>query len=172
MLKITLLATVLALAVAPAAWCEEASALLKSADGTSVGEVRLTEAPAGILLHIQAHGLTPGWHAMHFHEKGDCSGPAFTSAGAHVNMAGMKKPHGLLNPAGPDMGDLTNLYVAADGTGKAEVFSTLVSLHGAGGRSALLDADGSALVVHAMPDDYATQPIGGAGARVACAVIK
>ena len=84
----------------------------------------------------------------------------------------MKMEHGLLNPKGPDMGDLPNLYVGADGTGQAQAFSTLVSWKGAGGRPALADADGSALVVHANADDGKTQPIGGAGDRVACAVIK
>jgi Cu-Zn family superoxide dismutase len=70
------------------------------------------------------------------------------------------------------MGDLPNVYASADGVVKAEVFSALVSFTGAGGRPALRDADGSALVVHASADDYTTQPIGGAGGRVACAVIK
>ena len=51
-------------------------------------------------------------------------------------------------------------------------FTTAVSLKGAGGRTALLDADGSAIVIHASPDDQATQPIGGSGARVACGVLK
>jgi Cu-Zn family superoxide dismutase len=80
--------------------------------------------------------------------------------------------HGLLKEDATDSGDLPNLYVAADGTVTAEFYSTLVSLKGEGGRPALLDADGSALVIHTNPDDYTTQPIGGAGARIACAVIK
>jgi Cu-Zn family superoxide dismutase len=80
--------------------------------------------------------------------------------------------HGLLNPDGNDNGDLPNLFVAADGSATTELFSPLVSLNGAGGRPALLDADGSSIVVHASPDDYKTQPIGGAGARVACGVVK
>ena len=80
--------------------------------------------------------------------------------------------HGLLNPKADDAGDLPNIWAGADGTAHAEVYSTLVSVGGAGKRPALADADGSALVVHANPDDYTTQPIGGAGARVACAVIR
>ena len=62
--------------------------------------------------------------------------------------------------------------VGADGTAKAEMFSTLVSMKGGAGRLALADADGSAIVVHANADDYKTQPIGGAGDRIGCAVIK
>jgi superoxide dismutase, Cu-Zn family len=115
--------------------------------------------------------LPPGWHGMHFHEKGDCSDPGFKNAGAHVHT---KTPvvHGLLNSDENDSGDLPNLYVAPDGTATVELYSTFVSLKGEGGRPALLDADGSALVVHASPDDYKSQPIGGAGARIACAVIQ
>jgi Cu-Zn family superoxide dismutase len=168
-LAATLLALTAGAAVAdapPAA----ATAPLKAADGSSAGVAALTEAPGGVLLRIEVKGLTPGWHGVHFHEKGDCSTADFKSAGPH--MHGMAAAvHGLLNPGATETGDLPNIHVAADGTGAAEFFSPSVSLHGAGGRSALLDADGAALVIHASPDDHATQPIGGAGARVACGVI-
>lgn len=144
---------------------------LKGADGKVVGKASLTEGPRGVLLRLSVLGLAPGWHGLHFHEKGDCGSADFKSAGGHVHdIAGAV--HGLLNPAGNDAGDLPNLYVAADGTAQVELFSSFVSLQGAGGRPALLDADGSALVVHDSPDDYASQPIGGAGARVACGVIQ
>ena len=78
--------------------------------------------------------------------------------------------HGLRNPDGPDSGDLPNLYAAADGSAKAEFFTTLVSVAG-GDVPALLDADGSAVIIHEQPDDHLTQPIGGAGGRIACGVI-
>jgi superoxide dismutase, Cu-Zn family len=83
-----------------------------------------------------------------------------------VNHPTAKKPHGLLNDGGPDFGDLPNLYVGADGTGHAEAFTALVKL------ADLTDADGSAIVIHANADDHKAQPIGGAGARVGCGVIK
>jgi Cu-Zn family superoxide dismutase len=148
-----------------------ATAELKGADGKTIGTATLTEAPHGVLLRIEAKGLTPGWHGLHFHEKGDCGTPDFKSAGAHVHTT-TAVVHGLLNPDGNDNGDLPNLFAAADGSATVELFSPLVSLNGAGGRPALLDADGSSIVVHASPDDYKTQPIGGAGARVACGVVK
>ncbi|MBV9551107.1 MAG: superoxide dismutase family protein [Alphaproteobacteria bacterium] len=129
------------------------------------GNVTVTAAPKGVLVKIDATGLTPGWHAVHFHEKGDCTPDAFTNAGAHVHTM-TPAVHGLLNPAGNDLGDLPNIYAAADGTAHAELFSQLVMM------PQLMDADGSAVVIHAAPDDYTSQPIGGAGARVACAVIK
>ncbi|MBO9708137.1 MAG: superoxide dismutase family protein [Caulobacter sp.] len=148
-----------------------ATAELKGADGKTVGTATVTEAPHGVLVRIEAKGLTPGWHGLHFHEKGDCGTPDFKSAGAHVHTT-TAVVHGLLNPDGNDNGDLPNLYAGADGVAVTEVFSPLVSLNGAGGRPALLDADGSSIVVHASPDDYKTQPIGGAGARIACGVLK
>ncbi len=142
------------------------------AGGKAMGSIALSEGPTGVLAKVELTGLTPGWHAIHFHEKADCSDAAFNNAGAHINHAAAKKPHGLLNTQGPDMGDLPNVYASADGVAHAEVFSALVSMKGMGGRPALQDADGSALVIHASPDDGVTQPIGGAGARVACVAIK
>jgi Cu-Zn family superoxide dismutase len=143
---------------------------LKGNGGEAVGTVRITGAPKGVLLRVETKGLTPGWHAMHFHEKSDCSKSDFTSAGGHVHTQATLV-HGLLNPEANDSGDLPNIHVGADGVGVAEVFSPFVSLKGAAGLPALLDADGSAVVIHASPDDHMTQPIGGAGARVACGAI-
>lgn len=145
---------------------------IKAADGKVLGEASFREGPSGVLVQVKIAGLTPGWHGMHFHAMGDCSDPKFEKAGAHINHAEMKHPHGLLNAGGPDMGDLPNIYINADGTGQAQAFSSLVSWKSGGARPALADADGSALVFHANTDDHTTQPIGGAGDRVACAVIK
>jgi len=147
------------------------SADLLGAGGAKIGTITLTGAPKGVLLRIEAKGLTPGWHGMHFHEKGDCSDPKFANSGGHVHIA-TPVVHGLLNKDANDFGDLPNLYVAADGSAEVELYSTLVSMKGEDGRAALLDADGSALVIHEKPDDYKTQPIGGAGGRIACGVIK
>lgn len=143
---------------------------LKGPAGQDMGSATLTEAPKGLVLRVTAKGLTPGWHGLHFHEKADCSSADFKSAGGHMHHD-MPVVHGLLDPAANETGDLPNLYAAADGTATGEFFSPSVSLSDAG-RAPLLDADGSALVIHASPDDHASQPIGGAGARVACAVIK
>lgn len=150
---------------------DTASGDLKNAKGETIGKVTVTEAPKGVILRIEAKGVAPGWHGLHFHETGDCSKSDFTSAGGHVHGGGTLV-HGLLNPEANDSGDLPNVGVGAGGEILAEAFSPLVSLKGAGGRPALLDANGSAVVVHASPDDYKSQPIGGAGARIACAVIK
>lgn len=147
------------------------TAEIKNTSGHVLGKVVVTAAPHGVLLRIQVKGLTPGWHGIHLHEKADCGDAAFKNAGGHIH-SGTPVIHGLLNPNANDSGDLPNLYVNADGTATVELYSTLVSLNEGGGRPALLDADGSALVIHADPDDYKSQPIGGAGPRVACAEIR
>jgi superoxide dismutase, Cu-Zn family len=152
-------------ALAASAAAAATSADLKNGAGETVGKVTLTAAPKGVLMRVEAKGLTPGWHGLHFHEKADCSKADFTSAGGHTHGAG-DRVHGLLNPNENETGDLPNLFVGADGTGSAEDYSDFTTL------AALEDADGSAVVIHANPDDYTTQPIGGAGPRVACAEIK
>ena len=138
---------------------------LKNSAGQTVGSVTLTEAPKGVLMRIEAKGLSNGWHGLHLHAKGDCSKSDFTSAGPHVHGDGAAV-HGLLNPAANEPGDLPNLHAGADGAAAAEVFTTQTTL------KALRDADGSAVIVHINADDHMAQPIGNAGARVACAVIK
>jgi Cu-Zn family superoxide dismutase len=172
-MRYVLAALIATLAVAPAGAADVPANTridLKNSAGATVGSATLTEATSGVLARIEVKGLPPGWHGLHFHETGDCSKADFTSAGGHVH-AMATKVHGLLNPDLSEAGDLPNLYVAADGAGSVELLSTFVSLDGAGGKPALRDKDGSALVIHAAADDYRSQPIGGAGARIACAVI-
>lgn len=138
---------------------------LKNGAGAKAGTVTLTAAPKGVLLKVEATGLSPGWHGLHLHEKADCSKADFTSAGGHTHGGG-DRVHGLLNPNANETGDLPNLWVGADGAGKAEVFTSLTTF------AALKDADGSAVVIHVAADDHMSQPIGGAGARVGCAEIR
>jgi Cu-Zn family superoxide dismutase len=143
---------------------------LKTGAGASAGSAELVEAPNGVLIRLEAKGLPAGWHGLHFHEKGDCSKADFTSAGGHVHDKATMV-HGLLNPDANEAGDLPNVFAGSDGSVTAEIFSPYVSLEGAGGRPALSDTDGAALVIHANRDDHRAQPIGGAGARIACGSI-
>ena len=171
-MRYVLAALIATLGVTPVAAADAPASVkidLKNSAGASVGSATLTEAATGVLARIEVKGLAPGWHGLHFHEKGDCSKADFTSAGGHVH-AKATIVHGLLNPDASEAGDLPNLFVGADGAATVELFSTYVSLNGTA-RPALSDADGSALVIHANPDDYRTQPIGGAGPRIACGVI-
>lgn len=177
-MKYAILAGTAMLACSSVAWTQEGpkpawtTADVVGNGGAKIGELKLSEGPTGVLLNLTAKGLTPGWHAMHFHAVGDCSDQGFQKSGGHINHADKKTPHGLLNPQGPDFGDLPNFHVGSDGMANVQAFSSLVKLSGNSDRAALLDTDGSALVIHAGPDDYVSQPIGGAGARVACAVVS
>nr|WP_183568998.1 superoxide dismutase family protein [Methylorubrum rhodinum] len=154
---------------------EEASApqtyesAITNGKGETIGKIMIRDGANSLVMRVtvQAGGLPPGWHGIHFHAVGDCSDTEkFEKSKAHVNHDQSK--HGLLNPDGPDEGDLPNVYANADGSVNAEV-SSETPLTGEGG---LRDGDGSALIVHANEDDHNTQPIGGAGPRIACAVIK
>ena len=139
-------------------------------DETVSGIATFTQGPSGVLIRVQVRDLPVeqrgAWHGMHLHEHGDCSAGDFTSAGSHINPSG--REHGLLNPDGPDNADLPNVWADLAGNINVEVFTDRVSLDGANGRPALLDSDGSALVIHAEPDDQSSQPIGGAEDRIAC----
>jgi superoxide dismutase, Cu-Zn family len=137
---------------------------LVNASGQSIGSVRALQTAGGVSFHIEASGLTHGVHGVHVHAVGRCDPPDFASAGAHWNPAGKK--HGMNNPAGPHAGDMPNVEVAANG-----VLSATLTLAGAS-MASLLDADGAALVIHAVADDYVTDPSGNSGARIACAVIQ
>lgn len=151
----------------------KASADLLASGGAKIGTASMSEGPRGVVIRLDATGLPPGWHGLHLHMKGACSDPKFDSAGGHTH-GGDKSVHGLLNPASTDTGDLPNVMVGADGRLQAEVFTSFVTLGAAakGGRQAILDADGAAILIHANADDHMSQPIGGAGARIACGVVK
>jgi len=140
--------------------------------GNPVGSGLITDGPNGILINLDLHGLPPGARAIHIHDVGTCEDPdeGFVASGGHLNPDGKK--HGLMNPEGPDAGDLPNIIVREDGTVQVELFSQLASLHGSGGRAAIFDEDGAAFVIHEQRDDHYSQPIGGAGARIACGVIE
>lgn len=135
-------------------------------DGVVIGNLNILDGPNGLLLEVTINqgGLTPGWHGLHLHQVGDCSDiGTFTASGGHVGK--VEGGHGLLNPTGPEGGDLPNIWAASDGSAGYEAFTTLTT------GAALADEDGAALIIHTSRDDHLTQPIGGAGARVACAVI-
>lgn len=144
---------------------QHASAVLYNTSGDQIGFARFTEDATGrVHVNVKASGLTEGLHGIHIHAVGSCVGPAFTSAGGHFNPTGHQ--HGLENPSGPHAGDLPNLVVNTAGMGHLNTTTDLTTL------SALFDADGSALVIHAGPDDQVSNPAGNSGARVACGVIN
>lgn len=136
---------------------------LVDAEGNQLGNVSVSASGSGhTLTLVKAEGLPEGLHGVHLHMVGACEGPDFESAGAHIGEG----EHGVLAEGGPHQGDLPNATVGADGQLAMDGVAIGLTLE------AIFDEDGSALIVHAEPDDYASQPGGNSGDRIACAVIE
>jgi Cu-Zn family superoxide dismutase len=158
------------------------SADLVAPDGVTRGSVTVSFDGERAVVDVQATGLTPGPHGFHVHKTGRCEPnspePAdptktgdFLSAGGH--LAKESQTHGS------HTGDLPSLIAASDGT------AALTTRIGGLSMQDVLDADGSAIMIHAMPDNFAhiperyapqgpdeaTSKTGDAGARVACAAL-
>ncbi|WP_257351248.1 superoxide dismutase family protein [Pseudalkalibacillus decolorationis] len=146
-----------------------ATAELYNAQKEKIGTAQFTETKQGVEIHLKASKLSPGKHGFHIHETGKCTPPDFKSAGEHFNPT--SKEHGFENPQGFHAGDLPNIEVGQDGMVETTMVTKKVTLQ-KGKPNSLFDKDGSALVIHAKPDDYKTNPAGAAGKRVACGVIK
>jgi superoxide dismutase, Cu-Zn family len=154
------------------AWAtvKQAIAVLHPTEGNQCrGTVQFVEQGDSVKITAQIEGLNPGQkHAFHIHEYGDCSAPDATSAGGHYNPEGHM--HGLPDTGAPGTGqrhagDLGNLQ--ADNQGKARLEITVKNISIAGTRNPVI---GRGVIVHAKPDDGG-QPVGNAGARIACGVI-
>lgn len=144
-----------------------ATASFVDAEGQANGTAELTQTSEGVLVRLEVTGLPAGqWVAFHVHETGECDAMTdHESAGGHFNPT--SADHGYLADNGPHSGDMPNIYVPEDGVARADVFNPMVQL-GEGDNSIA----GRALMIHAEPDDYQTQPSGDAGDRLACGVIE
>jgi Cu-Zn family superoxide dismutase len=161
-------ACVLAIPLAVAAAAPSGKAVLKNAQGKNVGTATFTPTEGGVKVQVQVTTLPPGNHGMHIHAAAKCEPPEFKSAGGHFNPSAKK--HGSHNPEGAHVGDLPNLTVGKDGIGKATLTVKGAAL--GEGEGSLFGPDGTALVIHADPDDEKTDPAGNSGARIACGVIE
>lgn len=159
----------MAAGVVAAGPARHAGASIIDAAGQTVGWARFTEDGAGRLhVNVKVAGLTPGLHGIHLHAKAECIGPSFGTAGPHHNPGGAL--HGLDDPAGAHAGDLPNLVVNEAGRGHLDVVSDRATL--SPGTLSLFDADGSALIIHALEDDQeSTSATGNSGPRVACGIV-
>jgi superoxide dismutase, Cu-Zn family len=147
---------------------------MKDAQGKSVGSIMLWESGtgakgAGVGLELNLHDLSPGRHAIHFHQNAKCDGPDFKSAGPHFNPDGKK--HGLQNPDGHHAGDMMNFSVNEQGIAKLKLTDDDVSLGDGTDSHSLFSNGGTALVIHANADDMKTDPSGNSGDRIACGVV-
>lgn len=142
-----------------------ATATLLSADGSISGNAIIAAERGNLELVVEAANLSAGEHGAHLHMIGSCVPRDFSSAGGHLNP--FSRMHGRLNPQGSHAGDLPNISIGADGKGELRVGlpGTREELE-----PLLFDADGTAIVIHAGPDDYRTDPSGNSGGRIACGV--
>ncbi len=172
-MKVLLLVTAL---LAGQSLAASATATLLGPQGEARGTATFTEVPGGLRVQVQATGLTPGRHGLHVHENGTCEPGVdkatnmvvpFGAAGKHFDP-GMSANHAT--PTIPDTlghaGDLPVLTADATGTATLDFTSPKLTL---GGMTGVLHRS---LVVHALPDDYRTDPSGQSGGRVACGAIQ
>ena len=131
-----------------------------NAAGATIGKAVLSAAEGGVRVEAEVSGLTPGEHGFHLHEKAFANND-FKTAGGHYNPEGKK--HGLHNPEGHHAGDFENLVVGEDGKGSASFVAEGLSLD----KGAANSIWGKSFIIHAGPDDYATDPAGNSGDRIA-----
>ncbi len=141
------------------------SADVTGADGTAHGSVSAQQTASGlIVLTLDLKDVPPGEHGVHLHETGDCSAGDFSSAGGHLADG---KEHGVMAEGGPHPGDLPNIHIPDSGAAKVVYFAQPDLT-----MDLMSDADGTAFIVHSGADDYASQPSGAAGSRIACGVLS
>ena len=132
----------------------------------TIGEATFEQVGDKVKVIVFVQGLKPGQeHGLHIHDKGDCSSGDGMSAGGHFNPHG--KPHGLPGSKESHAGDLPALKANKQGRANIQIDMDGISL-----KTGPANIIGRAVIVHADPDDYKTQPTGNAGARLACGVIK
>ena len=144
-----------------------AKAMIEARSGSAVSGVAAFSMHDGrVTLELKLGGLTPGSHAVHLHEVGDCSAPDGKSAGGHWNPS--HAAHGKWDDEPFHLGDIGNVEAGADGRAQLSLTTANWSI----GTGAANDIVGTAIIVHEKEDDFMTQPTGGAGGRVGCGVVQ
>ncbi|MDF3068848.1 MAG: Superoxide dismutase [Polyangiaceae bacterium] len=153
-------------AAAPAAAPRTIEVPLEAKSGSKLaGKAVLTETEGGVHVVLTVEGIAPGDHGAHVHETGDCSSPDGKSAGGHFNPH--SKDHGLPGGDKRHLGDLGNITIGKDGKGSLDITAPGANLKEGDAQSFV----GRAIIVHAKKDDGG-QPVGNAGDRLGCGVIK
>ena len=143
---------------------ELAFALESKSGSNAIGKVKIFEENGMVTMNAYLYGLEPGMHAIHIHEKADCSAADGTSSGGHWNPT--MKPHGKWGATeGYHKGDIGNFEANEKGEGTISITTNEWCI-GCGDETK--DILGKAIIVHAGVDDFTTQPTGNAGGRVSC----
>lgn len=154
-------------ALIPAMPSQQAIAIIGPASGSALaGTAIFTQNGDTITLVIEVQNVSPGLHAVHIHETGDCSAPDATSAGGHWNPTNVA--HGKWGEGEFHLGDIGNITVGEDGTGTIELTTDLWEMS----TGSVLDIVGTGIIVHADADDFTSQPSGNAGARIGCGAVQ
>ncbi|UII19744.1 superoxide dismutase family protein [Fulvivirga ligni] len=144
-----------------------ATAEISAKSGSELaGTAKFTQTENGVEFEIMLENATPGEHAVHIHETGDCSAPDGKSAGGHWNPTGVE--HGKRGSGQFHKGDIGNITIGEDGTGTLTITAEDWTIGGADDSNVV----GHAIIVHAGPDDFTSQPAGAAGDRIGCALIN
>lgn len=146
---------------------KQASAVMEPKSGTTTsGTATFTTDGKAVTLMLEVANATRGEHAVHIHEKPDCSAPDAASAGEHWNPTNVA--HGKPNGGPFHLGDIGNMKVGDDGRGSITHTTELWTI----GTGDMNDVVGHSVIVHASADDFTSQPAGAAGGRISCGVIK
>ncbi len=152
---------------APSTTENQATAVLQAkGDSGLSGTARFEQTGTEITFHILVENVSPGSHAVHIHEIGDCSSADGKSAGGHWNPT--EEAHGKWGTPPHHLGDIGNLEVDSEGNGEMTLRTGRWSIGGPSGTNVV----GRAIIVHAGADDLASQPTGNAGGRIGCGVVN
>ena len=146
---------------------ETVQSLLYKSDGSKVGFAVFRRAPKGVIISINLSKIPSGWHGVHIHSVADCTPgqfEPFARVGGHLGSEGLA--HGFMVGAGPQNGDLPNVWIGSNGTGRAEFYSEILDFED------LVKNKGRSIVIDALPDDHITPPSGGSGGHLVCGIVR
>ncbi|MEX0996484.1 MAG: superoxide dismutase family protein [Flavobacteriaceae bacterium] len=133
-------------------------------ESSAKGKIQFTETDGMVTMHGEFEGLDAGSHAIHLHEKADCSAPDGTSTGGHWNPT--FEQHGKWGDAeGYHKGDIGNFKADENGNGMIHFETDQWCI---GCEDETKNIVGKAVIVHQGIDDFVTQPTGDAGGRISC----
>ncbi len=148
-----------------------ATALLISPGGMPMGKVTLEQSADGVLVQAEAHGLSPGGHAISVYAVGSCM-PGHSAAGEAVKISEADSSRISLRAQGDGQaGLLPNIYASENGTARADFFTDAITIL-ADMEHSVIDEDGSAIIIHEKPDPYMGEENPDIGFLVACGVIE